>query len=425
MNEIAASDVAPLADLWPEYWSFHRRRFADTLAPFLEHSTADRGRRLLDLGIFPGFMAKLAARAGFKVSGVSHEEMTPEFRSFARANEMILHQCDIERDRLPFEDGQFSAVLFTETIEHLHQNPYHPLAEAFRVLEPGGLLLVTTPNLCRWKSIQQLLHGESFHPKIEGDFFESFPVNPNYKHCREYTAPELVYLLSDQDTCVYRYETEKIYYSRCWDALFIDFLRSARHFEKPFRQFFAWLIPAVLPRSRSNLIVVARKPKFSVLIPPSRFDHAAGFHDIEEDGDRNSTHRRPLDTPFRWTASQASFSIRLPAETPAGNLRLRLRIGYLAPQEAGPRDVDFAVDGRTVQTLRMVPAKTYRVVDLPVDSSPARAGAVRIDIRSTTWKPASLGFPDSRELGIMLAWGDALLYNQVDTGVTRTTRIRP
>ncbi|MEI6179045.1 MAG: class I SAM-dependent methyltransferase, partial [Verrucomicrobiota bacterium] len=357
-------------------------------------------------------MAKLAGRAGFKVSGVSHEEMTPEFRAFAQANEMVLHQCDIERDRLPFEDNQFSAVLFTETIEHLHRNPYHPLAEAFRVLQPGGLLLVTTPNLCRWKSIHQLLYGESFHPKIEGDFFESFPVNPNYKHCREYTAPELVHLLSEQSMYVYRYETEKTYYSRCWDAFFIDFLRSARHLDKPVRHFFAWLIPALAPRFRSNLIVVARKPGFSALIPANRFENIAGLHAIEEDTDRNSMHRRPLDTPFRWTTSQASFSIRLPADTPAGNLRLRLRIGYLAPLEAGPRDVDFLVDGRTVQKLHLMPSKTYTVIDLPVDSPRAHGDALRIDIRSTTWKPAGLGFADSRDLGIMLAWGDSLLYTR-------------
>jgi SAM-dependent methyltransferase len=412
MNEIAASDVAPLADLWPEYWSFHRRRFSDTLAAFLKHSAADRERQLLDLGIFPGFMAKLAGRAGFKVSGVSHEEMTPEFRAFAQANNMILHQCDIERDRLPFEDNQFSAVLFTETIEHLHRNPYHPLAEAFRVLQPGGLLLVTTPNLCRWKLIHQLLCGGSFHPKIEGDFFESFPINPNYKHCREYTARELVHFLSDQNMHVYRYETEEICYSRCWDALFIDVLRAVRHLDTPVGQFFAWLIPALIPRFRSNLIVVARKPRFSAFIPAGRFENVAGFHNIEEDTDKNSTHRRPLDTPFRWTTSQASFSIQLPADAPAGNLRLRLRIGYIAPREAGPRDAEFAVDGRTVQKLQLMPAKTYSVIDLPVDFFPSRAGALRIDIRSTTWKPASLGFSDNRDLGIMVAWGDSLLYTE-------------
>jgi SAM-dependent methyltransferase len=420
MNGIAASDVAPLADLWPDYWSFHRRRFSDTLAVFLKHSAADRDRRLLDLGIFPGFMAKLTSRAGFHVSGVSHEEMTPEFRAFAQANEMVLHQCDIERDRLPFEDSQFSVVLFTETIEHLHRNPYHPLAEAYRVLQPGGLLLVTTPNLCRWKTIHQLLYGESFHPKIEGDFFESFPVNPNYKHCREYTAPELVHLLSRQSLYVYRYETEQIYYSRCWDSLFVDVLRSLRHFDAPIRQFFAWIFPALVRRFRSNLIVVARKPRFSTIIPASRLEGLVGFHDIEKDTDDASMHRRQLDAPFRWTMTQASFSIQLPAAVPADNLRFRLRIGYLAPKEAGRREAEFAINNKPVRKLSLTPSKTFTVIDLPVSPSAAQAGSLRIDIRSTAWKPANLGFRDHRDLGIMLAWGDSLLY--VEDGSQRKLR---
>ena len=209
---------------------------------------------------------------------------------------------------------------------------------------------------------------------------------------------------------VYRYEAERIIFSRCWDAFFVDVLRSARHFDKPFRQFFAWLMPALVPRFRSNLIVAARKPLIAEFVPAPRFENVSGLHDLEEDTDKGSTHRRPLDTPFRWTTAQASFSIRIPAGAATDTLRLRLRIGYLAPREAGPRNVEFAVDGKTVRTLRLEPAKTYCVADLPVDAAAARAGIARIDIRSTTWKPASLGFPDSRDLGIMLAWGDALLY---------------
>jgi len=44
----------------------------------------------------------------------------------------------------PQEDASFDAVLLSEVMEHLG-NPEHALAEAARVLRPGGMLFVSTP----------------------------------------------------------------------------------------------------------------------------------------------------------------------------------------------------------------------------------------------------------------------------------------
>jgi ubiquinone/menaquinone biosynthesis C-methylase UbiE len=44
---------------------------------------------------------------------------------------------------LPFADGEFEQVLCTEVLEHLH-TPERALAEMGRVLEPGGVLILTT-----------------------------------------------------------------------------------------------------------------------------------------------------------------------------------------------------------------------------------------------------------------------------------------
>lgn len=44
---------------------------------------------------------------------------------------------------LPFKDGEFSTVLCTEVLEHLH-SPRVAIAEMRRVLRPGGKLILTT-----------------------------------------------------------------------------------------------------------------------------------------------------------------------------------------------------------------------------------------------------------------------------------------
>lgn len=54
--------------------------------------------------------------------------------------------------RWPLEDGEADVVLATETLEHV-PDPSAFLAEAFRVLRPGGRVILTTPFAARWHYI--------------------------------------------------------------------------------------------------------------------------------------------------------------------------------------------------------------------------------------------------------------------------------
>lgn len=62
---------------------------------------------------------------------------------------------------LPFETGTFDRALCLDVLEHLHfaEQPV-ALAELFRVLRPGGELLVSVPNLAHLQSrVQFVLRG--------------------------------------------------------------------------------------------------------------------------------------------------------------------------------------------------------------------------------------------------------------------------
>ena len=50
---------------------------------------------------------------------------------------------------LPVEDGSFDAVLSSEVLEHV-EDPRTYLAESFRVLRPGGRMLLSTPGTFVW-----------------------------------------------------------------------------------------------------------------------------------------------------------------------------------------------------------------------------------------------------------------------------------
>ncbi len=94
---------------------------------------------VLELGVGTGRIALPVAAAGCRVVGV---DISAEMLRVARAKEgggaLWLLQGDIER--LPFADGVFDATLAVHVL-HLARDWRSVLAEAMRVLRPGGVFI--------------------------------------------------------------------------------------------------------------------------------------------------------------------------------------------------------------------------------------------------------------------------------------------
>ncbi len=72
-------------------------------------------------------------------------------------------------EALPFPAGSFDCVLLSEVIEHL-EAPQVSIAEAARVLKPGGRLLVTTPNYRSfWPLMEWAVDRMNMAPKMAGE----------------------------------------------------------------------------------------------------------------------------------------------------------------------------------------------------------------------------------------------------------------
>jgi SAM-dependent methyltransferase len=94
----------------------------------------------------------------------------------------------VERDRFPFGDDAFDAVLLCEVIEHLLMDPLAALREINRVLRPDGRLVITTPNVNRLENVMNMIAGANIYDPYSG-------YGPYGRHNREFNRHELTRLL--------------------------------------------------------------------------------------------------------------------------------------------------------------------------------------------------------------------------------------
>lgn len=92
--------------------------------------------RILDIG-YAQYPIPELMQFGGEVYGVDLVEWpSPYTKTFI---------CDLNTDRLPFEDGSIDAVTMGCTLAHVAK-PLKLLADINRVLAPGGVLVLTSPN---------------------------------------------------------------------------------------------------------------------------------------------------------------------------------------------------------------------------------------------------------------------------------------
>ena len=104
---------------------------------------------LLDVGCATGGFLKAAAERGYRVAGVEISDVA--VRHARERLGLEVHQGDLASAGLA--SGSVDVITFWDVVEHL-DDPLAVLAEAFRVLRPGGVLLMTTGDAgSRWAKL--------------------------------------------------------------------------------------------------------------------------------------------------------------------------------------------------------------------------------------------------------------------------------
>ncbi|HPY24826.1 MAG TPA: methyltransferase domain-containing protein [Mycobacterium sp.] len=131
------------------------------------------GQDVLEAGCGEGYGAALLASAARRVVAVDYDAATV---AHVRSRYPSVEVMEGNLAALPLADASVDVVVNFQVIEHLWDQPQF-VTECLRVLRPGGVLLMSTPNRI------------TFTPGSDT------PVNPF--HTRELNASELTELLTD------------------------------------------------------------------------------------------------------------------------------------------------------------------------------------------------------------------------------------
>ncbi|HWN93490.1 MAG TPA: class I SAM-dependent methyltransferase [Methylomirabilota bacterium] len=125
-------------------------KYADTLKP------EKPGTRVLDVGCGVGQVVTRLDESGYEGHGVDVSQPNIE-----RAKK-VCERCQLyDGQKLPFPDNHFASAGALNVLEHVDE-PEAFIRELVRVVEPGGKIVLSSPNFFR------VFGFRDYHPKMRG-----------------------------------------------------------------------------------------------------------------------------------------------------------------------------------------------------------------------------------------------------------------
>ncbi len=111
--------------------------------------------KVLETGAGHGAFTKKLHDEGYDVHA---NDLFPEYFKFKK---MECIKVDLT-DKQPYEDNTFDIILAIEVMEHIHDHNIF-FKECNRILKPGGIVVISTPNILSLKSRVRFLYSGFFY----------------------------------------------------------------------------------------------------------------------------------------------------------------------------------------------------------------------------------------------------------------------
>ncbi|MBT9175634.1 MAG: Malonyl-(acyl-carrier protein) O-methyltransferase [candidate division WS2 bacterium] len=156
--------------------------------------------RLLDVGCSTGeFLVKMR-NLGWEVFGVDIDKNA--IKIARDHNRLGVFEGTLEQAR--FSDNTFDAVTMSHVIEHI-ADPVQTLKETYRVLKPGGQLVITTPNM--YSLCHKIFGSSYYHLDIPRHFYIFSPHS--IRSCVERAGLKILKLNTFSKDLISTYQASK------------------------------------------------------------------------------------------------------------------------------------------------------------------------------------------------------------------------
>jgi 2-polyprenyl-3-methyl-5-hydroxy-6-metoxy-1,4-benzoquinol methylase len=207
---------------------------------------------LVDVGCGEGALALRLADGGYAVTGLDLAPDSPLPGEPSVAYQRVDLTDPAARDAFASEhEGAFDAVLLIEVIEHV-RDPWSAVEMCARLARPGGLIVVSTPNITSYFSRFRFLTGGRFHQFEEADL--------SYGHINPMHPRKVELVMADSGLELLDTRPGPALPVVAWDP-------GIRPFSVRLLTAVSWLVAAALTpvmrggtRDGWSLIFVARKP---------------------------------------------------------------------------------------------------------------------------------------------------------------------
>jgi SAM-dependent methyltransferase len=187
---------------------------------------ANKSGLILDVGAIPPLLITALKRQGYNVAGLDIDPS--RFSDTIGKLDIDVRACNVETESIPYEDNSIDLMVFNELFEHLRINLIATFEELWRVLKPGGIILMSTPNGLAMHSLVRMLQRREVGPGIHFEYEKLTRVG-HMGHVREYSVNEVVEFLERMNFEVVEV-VHRARYHRRWIDVVLRLFPSMRPF---------------------------------------------------------------------------------------------------------------------------------------------------------------------------------------------------